>query len=339
MATKRVYLHIGWEKTGSSSIQAFCARNQGWLRKHGFDYPLMGRIPQHVDLYRNLNHGRSGRIVRSVEAVRAELAKSESPNVIFSHESLHSCSPAAFRHIFDGHEVRVIAYVRNPDRAVISFFVTMVRFGQLAASNFFKALRFFGRTNLGHFEYYWPLAGFAAEFGRENLLVRHYDRSSLVGGQSVSDFLDCLGLDDSGSKWSEARSNPSLDADQFAFALYFARTIRELPPFRVRTMTHTLCDALMEHSTPDRDRPVERFVPASLRRRLLASYEPSFPLLYDTFFDGRPVFQSGGGFEDEPYGEIPGARMDEFVSIMRRCKAIPGGIQGRFDVAHELGTA
>ena len=338
--SKRVYLHIGWEKTGSSSIQAFCARNQKWLHKHGVDYPLMGPIPQHVELYRNLNKNRSSRIQKSVDAIRAEIAKSDLPNIVFSHESLHSCSPAVFRHIFDGHDVKVIAYVRRPDRAVISFFVTMVRFGQLSAGNFFKSLRFFSRTNLGHFEYYWSLAGFAAEFGKENMMVRHYDRSTLVGGQTVSDFLDCLGLDDAGSKWSEARSNPSLDADQFAFALYFARTIRELPPFRVRKITHSLCYALMAGSTPDRDRPVERFVPASLRRRLLGSYEPSFPLLYREYFGGEEIFADpAGAAESQEYGEIPADRLAEFVTIARKAKDIPGGVYRRFELAHESGGA
>src|SRR4051794_24998255 len=37
--TSRVYLHIGGEKTGTTSLQVFLARNAKHLDKQGFSYP------------------------------------------------------------------------------------------------------------------------------------------------------------------------------------------------------------------------------------------------------------------------------------------------------------
>lgn len=322
---KRVYLHVGWEKTGSSAIQVFGARNQKWLNKHGIHYPLMGALPQHIALYRNLRRGYTSLIQRSRDAIRAEIDACEHDAMIFSHESLHACNPAMFADIFDGCDVRVVAYVRRPDAALISFFVTMARFGQIPVHNLHKCLRTFSRTNLGHFDYHWSLRSFVSEFGRDAITVRHYDREDLVGRQSVSDFMHVLGVDDlSGSKWPEDRANLSLDADQFAIVLGFAKTLKGMLPGQVCVACRSLSNAMINNTTPDRERSVERFVPVSLRKRLLACWEGSFDAFYDEYFDGRRVFDDDSWIErTQTYAGMSTQRAKELAKIVRKAKGIP----------------
>ncbi len=322
---KRVYLHVGWEKTGSSAIQVFGARNQKWLNKHGIHYPLMGTLPQHVALYRDLKKGYTSLMRRSRDAIRAQIDACEHDAMIFSHESLHSCSPAMFADIFDGCDVRIIAYTRRPDAAMISFFVTMARFGQMPVHNLHKCIRMFAKSNLGHFDYYWSLRGFVSEFGRDAISVRHYDRNEMVGGQTVSDFMHVLGIDDlSGSKWPEDQANLSLDADQFAIVLGFAKTLKGTPPGKISNLGRLISNAMIHNTSPDRERSVERFVPVSLRKRLLACWQDSFDTLYDEFFDGRRVFDDDSWIQrTETYAGMSTKRAKELAKIVRKAKVIP----------------
>lgn len=337
---KRVYLHIGWEKTGTSAIQVFCARNQGWLHERGFHYPLMGTLPQHAGLYSDLKRGYASRVNRSCQALRAEIEGCDQESVIFSHESLHSCSPAIFASIFRGCDVRVIAYVRRPDTAMISLFVTLVRFGEIPVDDLHRALRMFFRTSpghfgyswLGHFEYFWALEGFASRFGRDAMEVRHYCPGEMVGGQTVSDFMSLLGIDDlSGARWPDGQANLSLDADQFAIVLAFARSLRGMPGPLVRAHTRRLCDAMIAQGSPDRARSVERFVPVSLRQRLMGYWQDSFADLYDAYFGGRAIFaDEPGGETYRPYQGMTPERLDELAGVIELAGVVERRHRGVF---------
>lgn len=316
---KRVYLHIGWEKTGTSAIQVFCARNQAWLNERGLHYPLMGELPQHVDLYWDLISGDPSRVQRSHDAVRREIDRCQQESMIFSHESLHMCSPAIFAEIFRGCDVRVIAYLRRPDAAMISFYVTMVRFGLVPADDLFRSLRAFGREHVERFAYERHLSGFASQFGRDKVSVRHYKPDELVGGQTLTDFMHLLGIDDlSDSKWPETQANLSLDVDQFAIVLRFARSLRGMPESQICELTRRLCDAMIRHGAPDGSRRVERFVAMSIRRRLLACWQGSFGALCDAYFGGRAIFgdEAWVGECDRYTGMTP-ERLGELVEVVR----------------------
>ncbi len=330
---KRVYLHIGWEKTGTSAIQVFCARNQAWLHERGLHYPLMGALPQHAGLFWDLKLGYASRVRHASEAVREVIDRCEQDSIIFSHESLHSCSPAIFASMFRGCDVRVIAYVRRPDAAMISLFVTLLRYGQIPADDLFRALRVFFRSGsgrfehhwLGHFEYYWALEGFASRFGRDAMEVRHYSPGELVGGRSVSDFMHVLGVEDlRGSRWPEDQANLSLDADQLSLVLAYARSLRGLRPSRVGALTLALCDVMIAEGSPDRTRRVERFVPVATRRRLLGFWQDSFAPLCDEYFDGRKIFAHEAWVaENRPYEGMTSERRDELAGAVRRAVALP----------------
>jgi len=322
---KRVYLHIGWEKTGTSAIQVFCARNQGWLDDRGVHYPLMGELPQHADLYWDLISGDASRVERSSDAVRAEIGSCEHDAVIFSHESLHLFEPKIFAEMFRGCDVRVIAYVRQPDVALISFFITMVRYGLVGAEDLFRAVRGFAREHVGRFAYTGALMGFVDQFGRASVTVRQYAPDALVGGQAVTDFMHLLGIDDlGGSKWPEDRANISLDADQLAVVLRVARGLRGMPEAEVCARTRRLCDAMLAAGEPDRARCVERFVPVSLRRGLLACWRDSFGALYDEFFDGRAIFDDGlAGLSGELYVGMDARRLEALVGVVRGADVLP----------------
>lgn len=119
---KRVIVHIGWEKTGTSALQAFCNRNRAWLAERGVSYPAIGRHAQHLQLYFDLASGRADRVARARRACQAAIEASDAHTVVFSHESLHECSPGLFRQVIgDEHEIQIVAYIREPVEQVVSF--------------------------------------------------------------------------------------------------------------------------------------------------------------------------------------------------------------------------
>ena len=200
----------------------------------------------------------------------------------------------------------------------------MVRFGQLPVHKLYTSVRFYAKANLRSFDYYWTLRGFVNAFGRDALVVRHYDRDELVGGQTVSDFMHVLGIDDlSGSMWPEDQANLSLDVDQFALVLAFAKSLQKRPGM-IKKLNCKLSNAMIRNTTPDRLRSVERFVPVSFRERLLSCWSGSFPMLYDEFFDGRPGFEdTSWGDQSEVYSGMDTRRAAEFEKVVLKAKAIP----------------
>ncbi len=319
---KNVLLHIGYEKTGSSAIQAFCARNRGWLKKQGVDYPQIGALPQHSSLYSTINTKDPRRIHSMIRQMRTLVDSSNCPSVVFSHESLHLLSPQVLADMFEGYNTQIVAYLRNPTQAAISHFATMIRFGNFPVDNLPKAIRSYFKTVISCFDYYWELEAFAAAFGRQNLTVRKYSSDSLEGGQSTSDFMHLLKVDQiTVSSWPGARANPSIDAEQFLYVSQVARQMRDKPRHRIMKVTRELCNALIEKSPPDRDKPFEMLVRPSLKRAIERYFEPNLQPLYNRYFQGQPVFESTQSIEHPPIFIDPN-RLTKFSKILKKSKLV-----------------
>lgn len=269
---KTVYLHIGWEKTGTSAIQSFLGRNQSWLRHQGFRYPIMGNVPQHLVMYNALSSSRPRRIAKTVASIRELVRSTKEPSIIFSHERLHDCNPAMFRDIFKEEDVRIIAYLRRYDYSVISYFSTIIRWGMFSINPRSTLFRRFKEEHLRYFDYYWPLSNFACVFGKESLILRKYGKEDLIGGNSVQDFMCLLGINDlDGSLWPEARSNMSLNMDQLEFIFELAPQFRAIGSEEARQATRRICDILLSKTREDASNSVWKFTSNRIKQRILDS--------------------------------------------------------------------
>jgi len=144
------YLHIGFEKTGTTSIQQFLHRNRGELAKKGFYHPVSLDTPNNTFLYvaaadeDRINDAH--KIVRrglSAEAFRAKVAldlsaelKGRGGTLVLSNEHMHSevRSPAAVTRLKDllrphCKEIKILAYVRRQDRVAVSQYSTALKVG------------------------------------------------------------------------------------------------------------------------------------------------------------------------------------------------------------------
>lgn len=196
---KRVYLHIGRSKTGSTAIQRALSTNRDALARSGFCYPGQGH--DHSCVVR----GFRGSQPHAEDTARLATAIRETPlDVILSAEGLMLFPPAQVSDWLAGLSVRVIVYIREQAEAIASGYQQEVK-ANLEATPFAD---FAPRFHIPYDRFLDPWAGV---FGRENMSVRVYDRDALFKGDLVSDFLSIVGIADASAFTADGSDpNPSI---------------------------------------------------------------------------------------------------------------------------------
>ena len=223
----RLVLHVGFPKTGTSSIQAYCTQNQEALKAQGTLYAKTGRVlwfkerERHVGLamaFRPPHMAPTG-LMRSYGLVRArarrrftqkflrdldrEIARSPGVHtVILSDEALGGFPDRAIPQLlhdemtqrFD--QVSVLCMVRDPVGYLTSNYAQEVKMGGTRLwPEFLQAM-------LAHNFFLDKIQGWQEIFGAENVLVR------VLKQDAVADFGEALDLP--GGLRDVARANPSL---------------------------------------------------------------------------------------------------------------------------------
>ncbi|TIO54560.1 MAG: hypothetical protein E5X80_11480 [Mesorhizobium sp.] len=232
-----IILHIGVHKTGTSALQAFLARNAALLLEHGVFYkPTAPEWPNHNPLAVAFMPGSTD---HGPTRLAMTLAEAEGKTLLISSEML--CEPGVDLDLFlsclEGHDVRIIAYIRHPSDIVISAFNEVVR----------------------HYDTHWTRPLNEQPFAYDpsqldvlrrwlkvpNLTLAPYDRAQWVEGSLFRDFLTMIGVPDNGFDYSQVGGNESLpyaliealrhvniahpSADQHRLLVELLRTIQSGP--------------------------------------------------------------------------------------------------------------
>lgn len=242
-----IVLHIGTEKTGTTTLQSVGKQNRAWLAARGVDYPVTEGRAAHTRLAiyaarpgRQLDLRRVERLLETeaYEAFKASFAEdfsrqvrgSASQVIWFSTEHLSSrvrrpgdiaklaalLRPLASR-------VRVVIYLRPQPDLFLSSYSTAIKAGR----DMDPKPPVTGKEYYYHYD--TMLRRWAAAFGREAITVRVFQREALVGGDVISDFLSVLGLAEDAEFVRPAELNKRLDADGLRFLRAFNRLV---PPAR-----------------------------------------------------------------------------------------------------------
>jgi len=236
------WLHIGTEKTGSTSIQAFLAQNRPVLLSRGWLYPnSAGRTKQYSLAAFALDDHRSDRVRRLLgagqrlgvdefrrrlsDSLKAEAAASGARAMVLSSELLSTQlrRPGEIAHLKSlcdalAQETKVVVYLRNQADFLVSRYTNVIWEGGTADFGF--------RARAAIADYALLLERWSHVFGRTNMIVRRFEPMQFVGDDVVEDFAQTIGLDMRGLR-RPARSNPSLDAQSLAF---LRAVNRQLPP-------------------------------------------------------------------------------------------------------------
>jgi hypothetical protein len=226
---KSLILHIGTHKTASSSLQLFLLRNKAELARHGFCYPTEGAyfwpgensqsILSHA--IRGVKPTYLGKTSISKKACIAEIQRdierSPCQNVLISSEHLSLLDPAQIeelREVFAPQvaKVRVVVYLRRQDSRLESGYNQLTKTGQNALG-FDAFVERIMANDEGNYDSDRLLRRFAAVFGRENIIVRPFERQQLNAKGIAHDFLDQMAVSNrNGFHFTEPR-NESLPVE------------------------------------------------------------------------------------------------------------------------------
>lgn len=261
-------LHIGSDKTGTSSIQAFLDRNRRRLAELGYLYPKTPGRTRHVRLGLSIRPDgaldgfitwhRQG--AASPEQFRKsfrrrllrEIDKSGLSRVVFSDEALYNAPSEALRRLCEfvdeiARSLRVVVYLRRQDDHMVSRYQQAVKVGATKRLTEWMG----GRNAATFYDYYRRLRTWERLLEPDEFVVRRFERDSFVGGSLVQDFLDAAAIDARAEELEQTTiHNISLDVESLEFLRIFNIHRVENEGARAGLIDNrTFVAQLAEHST------------------------------------------------------------------------------------------
>lgn len=187
MTPKKYILHIGTHKTGTSSLQQAFFANRHNLHRHGVVYPETGLHPNahaHYKLSFALRGEKPGRIGLPEDwknRLREEMASAQI-SVVSSelfHEKIQD--PESVATLFPPDQTLIVMYLREPVSYMASLYQQRIKTNNLSMN-----LEDFVKYN--GFSYVNTIDKWSQIFGKENVILRLYDRETLLDGDIVADF-------------------------------------------------------------------------------------------------------------------------------------------------------
>jgi hypothetical protein len=187
-------LHIGRHKTGTSSLQHFLSDNAASFARSGVLYPraLRPSVAHHElaylcndRLYSQLPLGEQHRLLESLTALQAEMAGSE--HVLLSSEAFQNVQPQRVaQHL--GRDLTIVVYLREQFQYLVSAYAQAVQNQKITVS-----LREYER-HLFRADYERFLAPWVQVFGESRVMVRLFERDTLLEGDIRTDFIRSIGI-------------------------------------------------------------------------------------------------------------------------------------------------
>jgi len=232
-----LYIHIGLHKTGSSTLQRFCATNVELLAANGVIYPDVG---EDSFSHAYIRSGFGYEVKRQatdpqIESFRALVEARQDAKIFITSESIGTLDEAGVAALAAAvkpfHEVRILVYLREIVGWTLSLYNQRCK-SATSTLDFDSSLEAFGL--MGGIEHLELIRLWGRHFGLENLRIRTIDRASLAGGDLILDILDALGLPaalkDAATPGSEEARNTSVRWEAAEFLRCFYQTVADAMP-------------------------------------------------------------------------------------------------------------
>ncbi|WP_072233575.1 hypothetical protein, partial [Campylobacter coli] len=232
---KIAYIHIGTAKTGTTSIQNFLFHNQKVLQKKGYFFPQSIGKKNHVHLsgcvysikkmngYRKIHNLQNDNIFMDkqkeiINNLSKELSNMNCSNTIFSSESIHASlnyeelarlKNTLYTMGFD--KIKILVYFRDIGDMLNSLCSEDVKCGFIIDAYFDNDYLSKRPLLINMLNYKENVKLHSEVFGKENLIVRLFDKNEFYQGDLLKDFIHSIGLEWDDEFIIPPKQNESLD--------------------------------------------------------------------------------------------------------------------------------
>lgn len=178
---KKLFLHIGAGKTGSSALQLWLNKNHASFKKQGVYYPINNSI---TDKYA-VTSGNGVSLFNAIQSKKVEKMidkdlKQTSKYLLYSSEAFQNLNDEDikyFKHLMALRtvEIVILMYVRDVYNVVYSGYQQLIK-----RHNFTKTYKEFA-LSLKNVQQFRVLALFEKHFPQQNIILFHYDTEKEVG--------------------------------------------------------------------------------------------------------------------------------------------------------------
>lgn len=336
-------LHIGSAKTGTSALQRFLSLNATRLARHGVLYPRAGRTGSahhaiaaafNPQLMSGASALQQSRMTAALDALRAETA-SYPGTVLLSSEGFQNVDPKVLCETFAPASTRVVVYLRDQLEYAISAYQQQVQ-----VRDVHESLAGYAAPRAVDYDRF--LSAWEAAYGREHLVVRAYERTRLLQGDIVHDFMHCAGLPlpapaaGAPARAPVAELNPSIGG-----ALLEAKRLLNHAgiPQPVDRPLFAWLSARAATSVSYRCRPV---LPPHLAHMVSERSAASNRHVFDRFFAGEDVFAKRTAAPPEATVTVPPDMVRDVLEALRAAQlasapasAIDAALQALRDWPHD----
>lgn len=325
MKKKQVFLHIGYDKTGTSAIQRFLYLNRKILAGQGILYPesampyeeYLNHTALVLAMRRTVkSEEEEGRILdrfREIDKRRIspellwknlieEINTSPCPRFCISSEAFVNFAKSEDSAVLiretaehlGPYDVSVIMYIRRQDDYLESFYNQIVKKGRTVWG---YPSQFWRNLNPLRGDYMQALDAWSEAFGTDRMIVRKYAKKEFGPGGIVPDFLRLLGADENAT-WNiepHTSANPRLPNRQVELKrrcnrLHHSFLLNELINRAIYRMAR-------KRKASER----VRLLSPEQRRDILRHFVPVNTQIAERYFPGEGPLFPPGDVNDDPW--------------------------------------
>lgn len=288
-AMHKVILHIGRHKTGTSTLQSFLVNNREYLQSQGYYYPLPAKgIAHHqiADYFRRKVRSENTAVYenakKAIDTFMAEIANINDA-VLLSSEAFQNADPLLVGEVFKAEYTQVVLYLREQVSYAISSYQQAVHARNLSCSAEQYCQKFF-------LDYDKFLMQWESVLGRENVIVRIYDRAKLKGGDIVEDFGATIGLENI-SQMSRASIAPLGTNTSIGGVLLEFKRIINAANFDMGSHRGMLYNVLSQMAYENDEYRVKPYVSPEVKNEIISRCLDSNRRVCERHFSGVNVFE------------------------------------------------
>ncbi len=332
---KTLYVHIGTKKTGTTSIQGFCVNNRKVLESKGYCYPVLP-----FQYYRVGTEARNGHFLVGAVWASPGVHDMKKERQIFregmdyivklfqTHDNIILSDEQIWKNTYDvraslweelkeeakkgNFEVKVIVYVRRQDGYIISLWNQSVKTAirkdraQMTINDYLEKI-----PPSEQLDYYAHIEKISGILGKENVIVRIFEKGKFVGGSIYSDFLKAIGLELSDDmKITVDVRNTSLTGNTHEIKRVLNSSIPEMSEVDVNNFFRRIlqkCAPLSAEAYPCSMLSKDEI------QKILAEYEKSNNLVLENYVDEKWDSLFDNTIQDLPKWEKDNSYMQDDV--------------------------